>query len=200
MKNSNSISSRRVRPEQKPRLLLKKIIARFTQPRALVADVFAGTFSTALVCMNMDVPSQFVGCENDHTCFGHAKHNAIVHYARKMMEMNYEQRITAQLPNMASQSALVASRKVPAAKKRFGPVWKAPKWYQQYKTFAFYITAFLAGYLGDPTFVTELSHKMLHQWSKTKRGLLSTLDVNSLLAVEASTLWLYTSNSKRRHP
>lgn len=70
---------RMVRPEQKAVKLMQELIARFSQPDDLVLDLFAGTFSTAVACLQM--PScrfrRFAGCEIDGNAFPLAKRRVL---------------------------------------------------------------------------------------------------------------------------
>ena len=61
----------KIRPEQKGLAHMKELITRFSQPGDLVADLFAGTFTTAAACVSMPVGQTrfFVGCEVDEIAF-----------------------------------------------------------------------------------------------------------------------------------
>ncbi len=57
-----------LRPEQKSVLLCKELISRYSKPKDIVVDLFAGTFSTAVAAMTLPAPRIFFGCDIDGNC------------------------------------------------------------------------------------------------------------------------------------
>ncbi|PXF46431.1 DNA adenine methyltransferase YhdJ [Gracilariopsis chorda] len=92
---------KRVRPEQKCRALLKQLICRFSQPGDLVVEMFAGTFSTAMACVELPKHRNFVGCEPDKACFEHARNAAIVRFASIIREGQRDIEKSQELRKMA---------------------------------------------------------------------------------------------------
>ena len=67
-----------LRPEQKPIILMKYLINKFTTGADIVVDTCAGTFSTLKVCMSMDNHRQFIGTDIDESCAALVKDSRFV--------------------------------------------------------------------------------------------------------------------------
>ncbi|PXF44265.1 Modification methylase CcrMI [Gracilariopsis chorda] len=124
--SNGEVRRRRVRPEPKCRALLKKIICRLSQPGDMVVDMFAGTFSTAMACMELSKHRKFVGSEQDAACFAHAKHAAVLHFARTIQLAENDIPKTQEVRGVAHTVAYA----FPETRTRLSRTWTAPKHFQ----------------------------------------------------------------------
>lgn len=69
--NSNQFNINRIHPTQKPVDLLEFLVMSYSQPNDTVLDFTAGSFSTAIACMNTN--RKFIGFEMDATYFAKGK-------------------------------------------------------------------------------------------------------------------------------
>ena len=75
-----------VRTEEKAVNLLMELLDRFSPPNARVLDVFAGTATTALACIEMGF--RFYGCEKDKECSELASERLFDIYKKLFNESN----------------------------------------------------------------------------------------------------------------
>lgn len=62
-------AARTLRSERESHSMLRELVSRFRQPRALVVYVFTGIFSAESLCLTASCHRVFVGCKPDLKCF-----------------------------------------------------------------------------------------------------------------------------------
>lgn len=187
----------RVRPEQKSRALLKELISRYSQPRDIVVDLFAGTFSTALACMELPGHRRFLGCESDAVCYAHAKHNAVIHFIRCVLEENIDIELTRQ--NLIGKFKLVLNT-LPSSICRSRYIWSAPPGMPQYQTLPAHLAYILSSLWKNANFAQIAKAKPIHEWPRQMQGKLTQENPDTLLACDAMAQGLITAKSTIKHP
>lgn len=196
VRNSEGITTRKkVRPEQKCRALLKELICRFSQPGDLVVDLFAGTFSTAMACMELPKHRIFVGCEDEKACFEHAKHAAIVRFASIIREGNTSLEKNQELRKMA-HTVVIA---FPMGRLRHTLSWKAVNGFSPYQMLPPHVVQFLSTLWRSEEIAKLGKSKTFDQWPSVLQGRMNLENMNSLLAMEAVHYGLRINKSTIRH-
>ena len=199
-------NQRRVRPEQKSILLLQELIARFSKPRDIVVDLFAGTFSTAIACCT--IPGEelrtFVGSETDADCYHVSRWHVQNVFAKTLTKEYRNPDIFRTRPG--SDVVECARQVLPCAAKHRagGPTpepWVQPDGMPQFQVLPFHIASYLSTewQLGTRDGNT-ISTRPFHTWATVLRGRLHTVNLDDLLRVETTALGLEIRSSLINHP
>lgn len=102
-KNSPLIGQTLLCPTQKRVSTLKELIERYSKPGDIVADMFAGTLSTARACMEISEHRVFVGCDLDKECVTCAMPLVYETFARQLLDLKSTIRGDTEAHHCASQ-------------------------------------------------------------------------------------------------
>ena len=186
---------RYIRPEQKPRELMKELICRFTRPGDTVVDLFSGTFSTAMACLSIPQHRKFIGCESDDACFSHAQHHVLIAVARAIEEGHTDM--------MVDQSTLQAARRVVEAfpvAVRVERTWRPPRGFPPYQRIPGHMVVFLENLWMDASFRNAGLLRSVCDWHSNFQGALHRMEPKTLLAQDAINYRLRLSPSTIKHP
>ncbi|CDF39110.1 adenine specific DNA methyltransferase [Chondrus crispus] len=194
-------TSRMLRPEQKCVSLLKELICRFSQAGDIVVDPFAGTFSTAIACFNLDKDNgarRFIGCEKEAVCFEHAKKKVIESYAGAIVNklVDVGQVMT---DDDIHGAALYVHNRNGNRRSRNGK-WAPPSGLPPYQTFPDHILAYLSTAWESPELIQKCRNVPLNAWKRELQGRFHQTDVHALRAIEAVQFGVALAPSSVRHP
>ena len=189
-------TTKALRPEQKSLDLLKELISRFSQPGDLVVDMFAGTFATALACLQLPKHRCFVGCEPDDGCF----QVAFEHTVKRVADvLNTRGATDIPLSEDGAALAKLISGQSPAPPTR-DPRWNAPEGMPPYQRFPPHIAAFVSSKSKNRETFLRTSQAPLDKWGEETIGFFHTLDAEEMRTADAAFYGLFLSNSLIRHP
>ena len=188
-------SIRMVRPEQKSRELLKEIIARFTRPGDLVADFFAGTFSTAAACITLPKHRKFIGCEVRDEVFEIAKAKLIEIFAGAILDKYSD--VVPESPEVTEAARLVVSHSM--YEERAEPEWTPPEGFLAFQVLPSFLLRYLSQYWGVPGFPTEYRGKSVSKWPRSMRGALQSTPLDQMVAAEAASVGVCVGPSTIKH-
>lgn len=86
MESGKARAARPLRPEQKTNSLLRKLASPFSQPENLVADLFAGSFSTAMAWLTVLRLRKFTALKAEPQCFRVVKENVLRQFAKAVLD------------------------------------------------------------------------------------------------------------------
>ena len=177
-----------LRPEQKLVGLLQELTGRFSHQGDLVVDLFAGTFSTAVACLNMRHGQyrRFVGCEKYKDCFELSLPRVHTAFLRQVAIGNF-----AQLSNPSLQQ--LASSHLPVSEE--GTVSKPTSGLPVATRLPPHLVSFLTSMWGIPDQYKQLGDLPVHKWPQSLLGMLSTIDNNLLLSIDAMAHNVYVAPS-----
>lgn len=180
-------TSTALRWEQKPLALLKELISRFSQPGDIVMDIFAGTFSTAIACFQLQNPRMFVGCEDDLTCFRVAREHVLRKFASQINRIQQ-----FQVPPNVKEAALriIATEKPD----RTELLWRAPESLPSFPSLPPHLLTSLCNTWKSPLLFPDLKDKPLRQWDSEHQARIEQVYWKDLLDADASCQGLMLTN------
>ena len=184
-----------VRPEQKSRKLLKELISRFTKPGDIVADLFAGTFSTAAACMTLPKHRVFIGCELKEDAYNLSRNKMIELFASVLQDPFSDIK--------TDSAAILEDAKLVCSHQRFtepyDPNWNAPKGFPAFQNVPSYIVNYIANAWRVPDFIREYTDVAVSKWPISMKGALQTIPKDQLEALEAAQRGVCIGESTIKH-
>ncbi|PXF40303.1 hypothetical protein BWQ96_09986 [Gracilariopsis chorda] len=157
--------------------------------------MFAGTFSTAMACIELPKHRKFVGCEPDKACFEHARHAAIVRFASIIREGHTDIEKSQELGKMAR----CVSSAFPIGRSRHTVLWRAVNGFPPYQILPPHLVDFLST-LWQSEILRKLGRKKaMDGWPRELQGRMNLENMKSLLAMEAVQYGLRVGKSTIRH-
>ena len=184
-----------VRPEQKSRDLLKELIARFTRPGDLVADFFAGTFSTAAACISLPKHRKFIGCEVKVDVFKVAREKMVEVFAGAIVDKYSD--IIPESPEVTEAARLVLSHAM--HEERTEVEWSPPQGFLAFQTLPSFLLRYLSQYWAVPGFSSEYRGKSVSSWPLSMKGALQSTPSQQMMAAEAATVGVCVGPSTIKH-
>ena len=178
--SGSSGRTKALRNEQKPLALLKELICRFSQPGDLVVDLFSGSFSTALACLQLEHRRRFVGCEQDNACFDTARDFITKRFAECIVEGNSNFNAPPPIKSIAEE---LVQRKL--LKKGGDPKWCAPNGVPPFQRFPPHLVKFLSAMCRDIRLFKECAQRPFHLWPSKYQSLMQQIDIEQALCHEA---------------
>lgn len=186
--------TRKLRPEQKPIPLLKELICRFSQPNDIVVDLFSGTFSTAIACLQLPNPRCFVGCELDELCFTHSLKHVIRSFSTFLVNNPVHK---FSIPAEAFERAKLIAEK--SLHSTIDPNWTAPPHLPQFQILPLHILQFIGNQQRDIQFARNCQNIPPHEWSGKYRAYLDLCQPDQLRNHEATHFNLCLAKSTIKH-
>lgn len=186
-----------LRPEQKSVLLLKELIARFSNPGDIVVDLFGGTFSTAIAALTLPDMRIFVGGDSDAACTLHAQMRCLSAFAKVVTRLDSdttrdsiaqtEVSLTEELRSAANKYLdrySSSSQPIPGWSK--DPLWNAPEGFPSAQRLPLSSMKFLATMLQDKCFLDPLlTNSSPDSWPTPLRCKFQDCGTDMLRALEA---------------
>lgn len=195
-KAGTETKSFRMRPEQKSQALLLELISRFSKPGALVMDMFAGTFSTAIACLSLPNHRKFVGCEIRDDVFLEARDRVIEQFADCIVDKYSD--VEAESEAQIRDAELVVSHAIHRV--RADKDWNPPPGFPGFQTLPAYAVEYIAAYWGKLDMVRDVGKRPVSSWPSTLKGAVQCTPVECLAALEASRCGVCVKESSIRHP
>ena len=184
-----------MRPEQKSRELLKELISRLTKPGALVADIFAGTFSTAAACLSLPRHRKFIGCEVRSDVFNAARHKLVEVFAEAIV--NKDSDIVFKSQDVINDARLVVAHSGGGIIR--DPEWRPPPGFPALQSVPLTLLRSLAVMCGNPRLPEEYDGVPVSRWPKSLKGTLLSTSAQTLEAMEAVVTGVCVAKSTIRH-
>ena len=183
------------RPEQKSRELLKEIISRFSGPGALVADMFAGTFSTAAACLSLPKHRKFVGCEVRVDVFRAAKVKLVEVFAEAILDK--ESDIIFRSEEVLADARLVVAHSGGASGS--DKDWNVPPGFPAMQSIPPTLLRSLGALLRKPRLAEEYDGVPVSRWPRKLKGSLLSVSPQALETMEAAATGICIAKSSIRH-
>lgn len=191
-----------LRPQQKPILLLKELISRFSQPGDFVVDLFAGTFTTARTCFSLTQHRVFIGSEIDNHCRKLVAKKTIdafanvVHLKQSDFILNLNESEASACDTLVQHLSTTIPRPPPP------PVfdcWTPPSDLPIYQCIPRKTLSTVASYTQNTAFIHQL-HIHPENWPRSLWLDFNHIDPHILLMAEASSCSLVAAPSTIKHP
>ena len=184
-----------LRPEQKSRDLLKELISRFTQPGALVVDMFAGTFSTAAACLSLPKHRKFVGCEKYGNVFEAGRARLVEIFAAAILDPRSD--IVFTDDGILRDARLVVEHS--DGNGATDPDWTPPKGFPGFQTLPKPLLQFLGCLWKVPTLSTKFDGVPVSRWPTELKGHLQSTPMEVMTSIDGSTSGLCLGKSTVKH-
>ena len=179
------------RPEQKPISLLKELIERHSLPGAIVADPFAGTYSTAVACLQLPSPRKFVGCEIDSGCHAAATARLFHHFVDAVVKDRFP--LLAENASLLRQ-ARTESAAASAPSARTGPLTQ-PKHWPRFCALPDHLVAHVCTATRNMSQYDSVKGVELAKWPPQMLTSFLALDPATLLAADSTYHSVYVDRS-----
>jgi DNA modification methylase len=147
-----------LRSEQKPVLLMRELIYRFSMAQDVVVDLFSGTYTTAAACLSMPdgCYRRFIGCERDKACHDQAQDRI-----REEFSKQYKKGIFGiQNKDILQAASVILS----SSRSSRSTDWMQPPGHPEYSQLPEHITSFLAELWSIPEVSSKWGNIALGNW------------------------------------
>ena len=179
-----------VRCEQKSIALMKELICRFSQPKDIVLDTFAGTFATAVACFQLSQPRRFIGCEADVECFN---------ISRKHVVRRFSEVVNGDKQKFLLSTAGFEKAEYIASSRSFADIgdeiWTAPRLFPAFQRLPTHLISYLACDWNETALFLKMGTLPLGKWDAEYQARFEQVDVDHMLNVDATVQGLCTTTS-----
>jgi hypothetical protein len=180
-----------LRPEQKPLSMLKELIERHSLPGATVIDLFGGTYSTGVACLELATPRLFIGCELDSDCHSKAENRLFKTFANGIVSDRFP--LLAQEQELLGQAQIEIQRSTRRPKKSRS---LQPDDWPVFCILPSHLTRFICIYTQNMHLYDTVCKIPVDKWPAALRSSYLAIDSDALLAQDCSFHKVYVAKSK----
>lgn len=190
-------SRRMVRPEQKSIALMRALVRKWTNPGDLVMDCFAGTFSTAKACFDLDHHRRFIGCEKDSHCYDLSLPALKERFCKKMVSGSSNINISPMEKDLCQKyiNSLQTQMRNDISGK-----WNMPDGLPATQVLPAHILCVLASFCSHPDGFLHLRSMTVDSWPPERIADLASAPVEMLLYADAVSRATHIAKSKIKSP